>query len=124
VPSSLSAVLAEIAAGAIRFDLDRADLDEGARRVLDRLSPLLLADPDVVLVVRGFTDTTGSADVNGPLSVARAQAVADYLLGRGVPAERLQVVGYGDAFPVADNGTDDGRQANRRSDATTGSARR
>ena len=51
---------------------------------------------------------------NLQLSKERAQAVADTLIDLGIDAKRLQVVGYGDAFPIAENATERGRAQNRR----------
>jgi outer membrane protein OmpA-like peptidoglycan-associated protein len=118
LPAALVATMADISSGGIRFELGRAELDAGARSLLDRMAPLLAGRSDLVLIVRGHTDSSGTAEINAPLSVRRAQVVAEYLVARGVPAAQVQVAGYADAFPVADNGTDQGRQANRRSEVT------
>jgi outer membrane protein OmpA-like peptidoglycan-associated protein len=119
IPGPLAALLAEISAGGIRFELGRADLDEDAGRLLDRLVSLLAGRPDLLVIVRGHTDSTGGPAVNGPLSVSRGQAVAEYLVAHGVPGGQLQVVGMSADQPVADNATDEGRRANRRSEIST-----
>ena len=67
-----------------------------------------------MLEVVGHTDSTGPAAYNQGLSERRAQAVADYLIGKGANAANITVKGYGESQPVADNGTDAGRAANRR----------
>src|SRR4051794_38589446 len=77
VPPALAALLVEISSGGIRFEVGGADLDEGARRLLDRVASLLADRDDLLVVVRGHTDSTGGPDVNDPLSVLRAQVVAD-----------------------------------------------
>jgi OOP family OmpA-OmpF porin len=65
--------------------------------------------------VEGHTDDVGSEEYNRELSRERAQSVHRYLLGQGVPPERLDaVVGYGESRPVASNDTSEGRQRNRR----------
>ena len=75
----------------------------------------LLADyPDLKLLIRGHTDNVGKPEANVQLSKARAQAVKDYLVGKGVKAERLRVEGRGPDEPVADNKTFAGRAKNRR----------
>ena len=119
VPPALAALLAEISAGGIRFEVGGADLDEGARRLLDRVALLLADRDDLLVVVRGHTDSTGGPEINDPLSVLRAQVVADHLVAHGVPGGRIQVVGLGADAPVADNATVEGRRANRRTEITT-----
>ena len=119
VPPALAALLAEISAGGIRFEVGGADLDEGARRLLDRVALLVADRDDILLVIRGHTDSTGGPEINDPLSVSRAQVVADHLVAQGVPGGRIQVVGLGADAPVADNATVEGRRANRRTEITT-----
>jgi outer membrane protein OmpA-like peptidoglycan-associated protein len=64
--------------------------------------------------VEGHTDNVGTADFNQKLSEQRAKAVMQYLVERGIDANRLQSVGYGFTKPVADNKTDEGKAKNRR----------
>ena len=64
--------------------------------------------------MQGHTDSTGSAAFNQSLSERRAAAVSDWLGGHGVDPATLTQTGYGASRPVADNGTPEGRQANRR----------
>jgi OOP family OmpA-OmpF porin len=74
--------------------------------------------------IDGYTDNQGNPDANVALSRARAQAVANWLTAQApqaFPAERIQVRGYGEADPVADNATADGRQKNRRVEIILGS---
>jgi OOP family OmpA-OmpF porin len=66
------------------------------------------------LEVAGHTDQRASAEYNEKLSRRRADAVRDYLIGKGVSADRLSAAGYGETKPVADNNTEAGRQQNRR----------
>jgi adhesin transport system outer membrane protein len=119
VPPALAALLAEISSGGIRFEVDGADLDDGARRLLDGVALLVADRDDLLVVVRGHTDSTGGPEINDPLSVRRAQVVADYLVAHGVPGGRIQVIGLGADAPAADNATIEGRRANRRSEITT-----
>src|SRR5438046_8488542 len=76
----------------------------------------LVAASDVTIEVSGHSDSTGSDAFNLTISQQRAQAVANYLIGQGIPATRLRVVGYGATRPVADNATAAGREMNRRVD--------
>jgi OmpA-OmpF porin, OOP family len=64
--------------------------------------------------VEGHTDSTGSHEYNQALSERRATRVRDVLMDNGVPPQRLTVRGYGETDPIADNATQEGRQANRR----------
>ena len=94
------------------FDVGRADLKPGLRPVLDELGRGL--DKDMRITVVGHTDSTGSDAVNDPLSRDRAEAVRDYLSVRGVPRDRITVVGRGSREPVAGNDSDSSRSQNRR----------
>lgn len=97
-----------------RFDFNSAALDNRALRDTSRLVDFLVAShtPADRIVLVGFTDNIGGAPANLRLSKMRAQAVADELKPAGITVG--QVTGFGDALPVADNTTDDGRQKNRR----------
>jgi OOP family OmpA-OmpF porin len=71
-------------------------------------------DPDLRLIIRGYTDNVGDPNTNLKLSVARANAVKEYLLARGVGVDRVFAFGYGETNPVASNDTEEGRRQNRR----------
>ncbi|MFT3666220.1 OmpA family protein [Piscinibacter sp.] len=94
------------------FDVGRAAIKPQMRPVLDQFAQGLDATARVRVV--GHTDSTGSDAINNPLSLDRAQAVRDYLAGRGVAASRVETEGHGSREPVADNGSDAGRAQNRR----------
>ena len=64
--------------------------------------------------IGGYTDNTGDPAHNQALSEARAKGVMDALVAQGVDPSRLESQGYGDQYPVGDNSTEEGRQANRR----------
>jgi len=100
--------------GDVLFDTNRATLKPGADQRIDRLATFLQRNPNERLIIEGYTDSTGSEEYNEELSQRRAQAVANVLAGQGIPASRYQVVGKGQAFPVASNATPAGRQQNRR----------
>jgi len=70
--------------------------------------------PENIVVVEGYTDSTGSDAINLPLSKNRAKAVYDYLLGQNLKTYQISYVGYGSANPVADNSLEEGRAKNRR----------
>ena len=81
---------------------------------MDRLAHALKDNPNTRVKIEGYTDSVGSDSYNQELSQRRAQAVADALQSRGVPADRYQIEGLGKEFPVATNDTPAGRQQNRR----------
>lgn len=95
------------------FDFDSAELKPAMMSALDDVASRLSASPgnEQVLVI-GHTDSTGPDGYNQRLSERRAQAAADYLAGKGVT--NLSIKGMGESQPVADNGTREGRAANRR----------
>jgi OOP family OmpA-OmpF porin len=102
----------------INFTPGSAEIDVSARATLDGLAAVLTDCPDIRLEVAGHTDSQGSEEGNRALSQARAEAVMVALQGRRVKVDGLKAVGYGEARPIADNGTDAGREANRRIEFT------
>ena len=96
------------------FTFDSEELSSDAEALLDEVAARLQQYPDVNLLVEGHTDASGDEAYNLDLSQRRAQAAADYLIGKGVDASRLQVEGLGSSKSVADNATAEGREANRR----------
>jgi len=98
----------------VSFDFNSAAVLPAMRSVLDPFASELRGDPNARVAVVGHTDSTGSAAVNNPLSVERANSVRDYLAARGVPAMQVQTSSRGEAEPVATTETDAGRARNRR----------
>jgi len=96
------------------FDSGRASLKPGAEKALENLAQLMKRQPEREITIEGFTDSTGSEELNRRLSEQRAQAVKQALVARGIEAHRIDARGYGPAFPVASNDTPTGRQLNRR----------
>lgn len=102
------------------FDFDSAKLKPGMESALSDVAAEVNATAGTEsLSIVGHTDSTGPADYNQGLSERRAQAVADFLAGQGVPASAMSVMGKGETDPIADNSTRDGRAANRRVEITT-----
>lgn len=103
---------------AILFDSARARLRKSASPVLIRLAATLQESGDALVAVEGHTDDRpvqrGEFRSNWELASARAYAVTDFLIGQGLAAGRLRAVSYADTRPAADNGTPEGRAANRR----------
>lgn len=98
----------------LNFETGVATLTSESNEQLDNIAAMLKAYPNVNIKIGGYTDNTGSADVNKNLSTDRANAVRQGLIDRGIAANRLSSEGYGDAHPVADNSTEEGRAQNRR----------
>ena len=97
------------------FDFDKTELKPESFVELDRLVSYLQRNT-VRIEIGGHTDDQGSDEYNDRLSENRAKSVYDYLIQKGIPADRLTYKGYGKQKPVADNGTEDGRAANRRTE--------
>lgn len=102
--------------GAIRFETGRPTLDADSVGLLDRLTETALRCPTATIEVVGHTDSDGGDSFNQTLSERRAQAVVDYMVKAGMPADRFKPMGYGSAQPVAANDTDEGKAKNRRID--------
>jgi outer membrane protein OmpA-like peptidoglycan-associated protein/tetratricopeptide (TPR) repeat protein len=98
------------------FDTGSADLLPTSVAELQQLKQLLVDQPGLRIQINGHTDNVGSPDDNQLLSEKRAQAVYNYLIQSGIAAERLQYKGFGERRPIADNGTSEGRQLNRRTE--------
>ena len=100
--------------GGILFATGKYDLSAQARADLTKFAVNLLQNPDTNVQIFGYTDNTGSMEVNTTLSNQRANAVRNYLIQAGVPAERLTAQGIPMADYVASNDTPEGRARNRR----------
>jgi outer membrane protein OmpA-like peptidoglycan-associated protein len=98
----------------VLFDFNKYTLKPGAREKLAKVSGILLAYPGLKLQLEGHTDSIGSDEYNLTLSEERADAVRDFLMEQGVPADNITAVGLGKSGPVASNDTAAGRQQNRR----------
>jgi outer membrane protein OmpA-like peptidoglycan-associated protein len=96
------------------FDNDKATLHPEALATLDRAAVALKEWGDVKVEIAGYTDSRSTNQHNMKLSQRRAEAVRDYLISKGVDADRLTAKGYGDSRPIADNDTEEGRLKNRR----------
>ncbi len=102
----------------IQFATASTDITPASKAILNRaaavMRPALRGNPRLKVSVDGHTDDQGDAGRNQTLSEGRATAVLEYLANAGVPLGRLSAKGYGEDRPVASNGTDKGRIANRR----------
>lgn len=107
-----------LSGNSIRFATGKADIDTLSYGLLDRLVRTLQSCPDARVEIAGHTDAQGSDTANQALSQQRAGSVLAYVQNAGVPASRLSAVGYGEASPIADNDTEEGRARNRRIEFT------
>jgi len=98
----------------VNFETNSATLTTGSLTVLDRVANSLAKWPEVKIEIGGYTDSTGEDAHNLDLSTRRAGSVRDYLVKKGTDASRIVVKGYGEASPIADNTTKEGRAKNRR----------
>jgi outer membrane protein OmpA-like peptidoglycan-associated protein len=100
--------------GDVSFDLDSDVVRPGLYNELDRIAEIMIKYPQTSIQVEGHTDSTGSETYNQKLSERRASSVKNLLVQRGVQAQRVHILGFGESRPVATNTTPVGRQMNRR----------
>ncbi|HEX5344855.1 MAG TPA: OmpA family protein [Duganella sp.] len=98
----------------VLFNVDRAELSAEGMRTVQKVADVLMQEPQSVVLVEGFTDSTGSSQHNLELSQRRAESVRSALVGLGVPSGKIGTRGYGEAYPVASNADAGSRQLNRR----------
>lgn len=96
------------------FDTGKSTLRPESYKTLNELVELLKAKPQIEIEIEGHTDNVGTPESNMQLSQNRAEAVRNYLISKGIPANRITTQGYGDTQAVASNQTVEGRQQNRR----------
>jgi OOP family OmpA-OmpF porin len=98
----------------LTFEQGSAVIDASSQKEVDNIAEILKAYPDVNIKIGGYTDNTGSDEINTKLSAERAANVLAALVDRGIEASRLESEGYGPLHPIADNSTEEGREQNRR----------
>jgi outer membrane protein OmpA-like peptidoglycan-associated protein/tetratricopeptide (TPR) repeat protein len=98
------------------FDTKKTDLKPESITELDNVVKLMNENPAMKVQIRGYTDNVGSPADNLKLSTGRAVSVVNYLLGKGVNNSRLSFKGFGEANPIADNNSEQGRALNRRTE--------
>ncbi len=100
----------------IFFDTKEWQLKPASISELDKLAMLLFENPNLKIEIDGHTDNVGQPKENLQLSINRATAVVEYLVKKGVNAQRLAAKGFGATKPIADNSTENGRAMNRRTE--------
>ena len=108
-----------------RFVLDGVNFDSAKAAIrpeslvrLDSVVEYMAHKKSARIEISGHTDNVGNAKTNKALSEKRAQACRDYLISKGIDGSRVTAIGYGDERPMAPNDSEDGRQKNRRIEAT------
>jgi outer membrane protein OmpA-like peptidoglycan-associated protein/tetratricopeptide (TPR) repeat protein len=109
-------VNASVVLNNIFFDVNKYDLKPESQVELDKLVQLLNDNPTLKVEISGHTDNVGTPADNLVLSNNRAKSVVNYLVSKGIAANRLSYKGYGETKPVADNKTEEGRALNRRTE--------
>ncbi len=98
----------------ITFDPGSADIDGESGDTVEEIAEIMADCTDFPIEIAGFTDSQGREVMNEALSQARADAVLNALMARRVLTSNMVAKGYGEADPIADNDTEEGREANRR----------
>jgi outer membrane protein OmpA-like peptidoglycan-associated protein len=104
----------------IFFDAGRTDLSTAAKTTLNEVAEILVSSKKYYLNLNGYTDASGSAQQNAELAAERARTARNYLIAKGIQADRMYIRVYGEANPMADNTNEEGedmpknRQLNRR----------
>ena len=100
--------------GDVLFETGSSELLRSAHPSVVRLARFSQINPRRSVRIEGYTDSVGKAELNQQLSLNRAQSVAQALIDLGIDSRRVQVRGYGEAHPVAENASSRGRAQNRR----------
>jgi outer membrane protein OmpA-like peptidoglycan-associated protein len=99
----------------IYFDFGKASIKKDSMPIIDGVAQILSENPELGNVrIEGHTDDKGSEGFNLMLSQQRVESVRAAMMARGIPGDRLEAVGYGEAKPIDDNNTAEGREKNRR----------
>ncbi|MCH8555942.1 MAG: OmpA family protein, partial [Schleiferiaceae bacterium] len=98
----------------INFATNSFELDRKAKFIVDEFIAFMKSNAQVRVDIQGHTDNVGNPQENQTLSINRAKSVYNYMLSKGIAANRLQHHGYGEDRPIASNDTPSGRAKNRR----------
>ena len=98
----------------VQFELNSAELTAGSTTELDKAVNAMNKYSALRIEISAHTDNTGEAAYNQQLSEKRASSVRDYMISQGIAKDRMEVKGYGEDKPIADNNTREGRATNRR----------
>lgn len=98
----------------IHFELNSNEIQGDKMVLLDKVAQFLRQHDDEFILIKGYTDAVGNPSYNLSVSQFRANTVKSYLIGKGAPLKSVKALGLGDAYPIADNSTIEGRILNRR----------
>jgi len=98
----------------INFDTGKSDIKPESMTIIDQIAALLKAHADLMVSIEGHTDNVGTPQSNKTLSQQRAKSVMTAVVQKGIAADRMAAVGWGQEKPIADNRSEDGRAKNRR----------
>jgi len=101
----------------VEFDFNKSIIKQGYDKDINDLVQVMKDYPDLNVVIEGHTDNIGTAAYNKKLSQRRAEAVKQYMVEKGIDANRITAIGFGFDRPIASNDTEEGRQKNRRVEA-------
>ena len=96
------------------FVLEKAEILEESYPALNHILEIVQEYPEATFTVSGHADSRGTKAFNQKLSEERAQSIVDYMVNKGIAANRFQVLGYGETKPIATNANRAGRKLNRR----------
>ena len=98
----------------VLFTVDGTEIRPAYHNVMEMVYQIMREHPDLRLKIHGHTDSTGTMEYNRGLAERRAQSAKDYLVNKGISANRIITEGYGEGSPRASNETEEGRRQNRR----------
>lgn len=98
----------------LEFDTGKSSIRSSSVGALNKMAEMMVKNTKFKVILKGHTDDVGDPKMNLKLSQDRVNSVIDYLVDKGIDKGRLVGLGYGDKQPIADNGTPEGRQKNRR----------
>jgi outer membrane protein OmpA-like peptidoglycan-associated protein len=98
----------------INFESGKSAIKSESQSIIDELYKMLSSNPNLKIIIEGHTDNVGNAASNKTLSEQRAASVKTSLVSKGISADRIKTIGFGQDKPVADNSTEDGKAKNRR----------
>lgn len=98
----------------IKFDSGKSVILPESQTLIDELKKMMIGNPDLIISIEGHTDNKGSRMARQELTEARAKAVMDALIQKGVEAKRMSSIGWGDSKPLNDNDTDENKARNNR----------